>query len=70
MSKGLKLLQLLIFGYPYLKLAYAMYQHLKRTENRDALVNTLVAVMKDDEKVSVAEWSSIGKALGVFRKGD
>jgi len=49
-----------------IKLGLAIYNRLKNAEDRDAIFKTLSKAVGDDGKVTVIEWSSIGKRLGVF----
>lgn len=65
--KFLKLLKLARMGYPYLELAYAVFNKLKDHQNRDLLLKSLTDAVTDNRKISVLEWSRIGKALGVFK---
>jgi|TARA_B100000949_G_C13947396_1_gene311423 hypothetical protein len=48
-----------------IKLGKAILKRLKRVENRDELINTIIAAMGDG-KIKPTEWAVIGKQLGVF----
>ena len=53
-----------------IKLGKAILKRLKDAENRDELINTIIASMGDG-KLKPTEWATIGKQLGVFDvKGD
>ena len=48
-----------------IKLGKAILKRLKRVENRDELINTIIAAMGDG-KIKPTEGAVIGKQLGVF----
>ena len=48
------------------RLAMAVSRRLKKAEDREALVKTLILAISDDGKISPIEWATIGKRLGVF----
>ena len=48
------------------KLGLAIYSRLSKSEDREEIFKTLVKAVGDDGKVTVIEWSTIGKRLGVF----
>ena len=48
-----------------IKLGKAILKRLKRVENRDELINTIIAAMGDG-KIKPTEWAVIGKQVGVF----
>jgi hypothetical protein len=53
--------------YPYLKLAWSLYRHLKNNENRRELMDSLTGAVNNDHQITVGEWARIGSALGVFK---
>jgi len=48
-----------------IKLGKAILKRLKRVENREELIETIVSAMGDG-KIKPTEWATIGKQLGVF----
>ena len=67
MGWAMKIVNLLVLGRPYLRLAWVMYSHLKAVENRQELITAITDAINDDERLTVGEWAKIGSALGVFR---
>ena len=49
-----------------IKLGLAIYTRVKNAEDREEVFKTLAKAVGDDGKVTVIEWSTIGKRLGVF----
>ena len=52
------------------RLAMAVLRRLKKAEDREALVKTLILAISDDGKLTPVEWAKIGKRLGVFDVAD
>jgi len=50
-----------------IKLGKAVLKRLKNVENRDELLNSIIAAMGDGQ-IKPTEWARIGKQLGVFDK--
>lgn len=50
-----------------IKLGKAVLKRLKKAENREELLNSIIAAMGDG-KLKPTEWATIGKQLGVFDK--
>ena len=48
-----------------IKLGKAILKRLKKVENRDELIKTIISAMGDG-KIKATEWAIIGKQLGVF----
>ena len=48
-----------------IKLGKVILKRLKKVENRDELITTIIAAMGDG-KIKPTEWAIIGKQLGVF----
>ena len=48
-----------------IKLGKAILKRLKKVENRDELIKTIISAMGDG-KIKPTEWATIGKQLGVF----
>ena len=49
----------------YLQIAMRIHKRLSSTGNRKELIQTFLEALKDG-KFSPIEWTSLGKALGVF----
>ena len=49
-----------------IKLGLAVAKRLSQADDRGELLQALVKAIGDDGKVTVIEWSTIGKRLGVF----
>ena len=64
MIKLLKLMQLVIQGAPYLRLAYQMFKTLRKTDRRHATARAITDAMKDG-RLTRTEWASLGAILGV-----
>ena len=50
-----------------IKLGKAILKRLKKAENRDELLESIIAAMGDGQ-IKPTEWAVIGKQLGVFDK--
>ena len=50
-----------------IKLGKAILKRLKKAENREELLNSIIEAMGDG-KIKPTEWAVIGKQLGVFDK--
>ena len=50
-----------------IKLGKAVLKRLKKAENREELLNSIIAAMGDG-KLKPTEWETIGKQLGVYDK--
>ena len=49
-----------------IKLGLAIYNKLNKGEHRNEVIQNFTNAISDSHKVSVIEWSTLGKRLGVF----
>ena len=49
-----------------IKLGMAIYSRLSKEEDRNEVILNLTKAVGDSHKVSIIEWSTLGKRLGVF----